>query len=422
MNRRDENSDVAFCPAPAPLALRESASARVSYAALAIASALAFGALASLVWWLGRRRRGRVTKRDASTEAQPSSYDERGGGIPAWVDYHETFRANASGAMLARGEEPANAKRARVSAPARLRRISGLLRGKSDREPSPPSPPPPASEWTQHPIHMTAPSYARCAVVSGRLVYNAEVPFEFETPLFKGKCLCRFRDCDPPPDASERVKQKVQEYFKGKKRTFQFVVQGRFKVPLRVDDCFTGHEFHKPLVGIPARFLIKSMLKVIRTVNASLKVKLFARRPQVWSSLCASAQTMSIDASGDEPDIASFELPENTSRLGGPFAQRAVTSKARRRMLSNPKAASKHALTPEFVYTFDFYQHFFRPDAYAVDVAAFLGRTLRLDVAAHVDGQPAQIMAKSKSHGEYIFCFALWHAALRGPRPPDHSP
>lgn len=418
MKRRDENSDLGFCPAPAPRASRESSSTRVSHDGFTFAFAFALGVLAFAVWWSGRRRRRSARTRDASTEAAPSSVGERGDVIPRDIDVLERLDASALNEVRARGEEPPNVKRARVSAPARLRRVSVLLRGRIDREPSPPSPPPPASEWTQHPIHMTSPSYARCAVVSGRLSYNGEEPFEFETPLFKGKCVCRFRDCDPPPDASERVKRRIQEYFKGKKRTFQYVVQGRFKVPLRADDCFTGHEFHKRLVGIPAKFLIKSMLKVIRTVNASVNVKLFARRPRVWSSLCGSAQTMSVDAPGDEPDIASFELPENTSRLGGPFAQRAVTSKLRRHMLSNPKIASKHVLTPEFVYTFDFYQHFFRPDAYAVDVAAFFGRTLRLDVAAHTDGQPAQIMAKSKSRGEYLFCFALWHVALLARRSP----
>ena len=59
------------------------------------------------------------------------------------------------------------------------------------------------------------------------------VPFKFSSDIFEGKILVRLKGCgDDPRD----------NYFSGRKRLYQHVVQGRFKEEVRVSDVFAGYE------------------------------------------------------------------------------------------------------------------------------------------------------------------------------------
>jgi hypothetical protein len=50
------------------------------------------------------------------------------------------------------------------------------------------------------------------------------VPIEFETDLFRGNFFCRLKPIGPHPDDTGH-----KEYFEGKKRLYQVIVQGQFK-------------------------------------------------------------------------------------------------------------------------------------------------------------------------------------------------
>jgi len=60
--------------------------------------------------------------------------------------------------------------------------------------------------------------------------YPVGIPFEFETDLFVGKALLRVKGLansdDPEGD----------KYFSGRCRTYQHVIQGRFKEEIQVSD------------------------------------------------------------------------------------------------------------------------------------------------------------------------------------------
>ena len=147
-------------------------------------------------------------------------------------------------------------------------------------------PPPPVSRWNQRPLHMTIPSYAGFKITRGALTYNSEIPFEFETSVFAGRCLIRFRDCPPPPaGAAPDAARRLEEYFRGRARTFQCVVQGKFKRRIRADEAVTGHEFFQPLLGIPGKRFVKTLVHILRAMNPSLRMSLFARKPQPGCAL-----------------------------------------------------------------------------------------------------------------------------------------
>ena len=70
-------------------------------------------------------------------------------------------------------------------------------------------------------------------------------PFRFESDLFEGVCLIRVQNSN-----SDDIDGDVS-YFKGRKRIFQSVVQGRFKQAMPVSDVMTGHDFTRKLSNLP---------------------------------------------------------------------------------------------------------------------------------------------------------------------------
>ena len=99
---------------------------------------------------------------------------------------------------------------------------------------------PTVDEWPHRPLFvcintpacskMEVPKYGLGACPIG-------APFHFESDVFKGTCLIRLRGShsdDPEGD---------EEYFFGRKRIFQSVIQGSFKEKVKVADVLTGHEF-----------------------------------------------------------------------------------------------------------------------------------------------------------------------------------
>jgi hypothetical protein len=350
--------------------------------------------------------------------------DERGRAPSRWTSEseHRSAPEKASEAMPCADareiEKSTHERLPRASAPARmLDKKRDVMAKASGHGP----PPPPVSRWNQRPLHMTIPSYAGCKITRGALTYNSEIPFEFETSVFAGRCLIRFRDCPPPPaGAAPDAARRLEEYFRGRARTFQCVVQGKFKRRIRADETVTGHEFFQPLLGIPGKRFVKTLVHILRAMNPSLRMSLFARKPQVWTFLGASAQVISIDTPGDEPDITRGSFEENNSKFGGAFASGRLTSAQRRRLLADVKKAKQYSFSTDDVYTFDFYQHVFDPKTFTLNILGL--DAFRVDVARHVGDQPPQIMARTSRPGEYLFCFCMWHERALARETNDERP
>ena len=368
---------------------------------LSLATVLAWRALARTgTEAKGARTRVRVVKTVSRKATDGVDGNEDGGGGGG-----SSLRASPSGVSEER--RPGSPR-----SPHKFGRLSSWRNSFADEDLLSPrsygAPPPPVHQWPQRPMYLTIPPYAACEHLSGDLTVNGEIPIEFETSLFKGKLICRFKGFKTPPNAAKGAKERVDGYFRGKKRLFQYVVQGQFKREVDVGEAFSGHEFVKPLEGIPSKFIVKTILKFLRSMNPGIQMNLFTARPRIWSSLAGTAQVISADAPGREPDISRvMEIKENTARLGGVFAKKPHSSRKRRRIFSNARLAHKYTFSPDDVYTFDFYQHLFDPVTYSLQVGGV--GVFRVDFSKHSAGQPAQMMARTSNPGEYLFCFCLWH-------------
>jgi hypothetical protein len=112
-------------------------------------------------------------------------------------------------------------------------------------------------------------------------------PFKFSSDLFEGTCLIRIKDSN-----SDDIKCD-SEYFAGRKRIFQSVVQGRFKEDgLLVSDVLTGHEFARPLKNLPHPWILKTASNFIGRVALGSKVVMHTDQPLVEAILAGTSQAV----------------------------------------------------------------------------------------------------------------------------------
>ena len=171
--------------------------------------------------------------------------------------------------------------------------------------------------------------------------------FPIETANFKGRMFIRFKGCGPVEDA---------EYFAGKARKMSCCVQGRFKRPVLASECWNGYQFDRPFQNVPARWIINGALKVIRKLAPTMQSDLLGARPHVLNPLFQTVQVLDVSKPGDEPSITDRNLVEQTSLLGGDFAQRAIDRNARKDYFAEARNGAQHTLSPEHVYTMEFYE------------------------------------------------------------------
>lgn len=228
------------------------------------------------------------------------------------------------------------------------------------------------------------------------------VPFQFETDLFVGSCLVRFKDvlCDDP-DSSEL-------YFRGRQRRFQSIIQGRFKESLTVSDVLTGHEFGKPLQRLPPKWLLNAGTSLIKRLAPGAEMDITSEKPEMLSILAATTQSLSVDMPGNEPLITSHDIDEDTTNFEGPFANGTVSACKRKKILANPTGvACQLKYDTDSIYTFDFYQHLLDVDSYSLNVGF-----ATISIAPSMNGQPIQVMAKTRNDGRYLWNFQIWHETL----------
>jgi len=259
------------------------------------------------------------------------------------------------------------------------------------------------STWPNHPIllcvntpvspHLQVPTFGTGPCPIG-------VPFPFHSELFEGHCLVRLKDV-----ASDDVKGD-EDYFRGRRRLFQMIVQGRFKEPLVVSDVLTGHEFGRPLKHLPHAWVISAGTTLIGTLAPGADIRVGTEQPSCMAILAATSQTVRVDPKGMQPDITSADIQEDCTILGGAFQNRTMTASGRKKLLSQPNRSKDYTFDTESVYTFDFYQSLLDVSTYSLDVGF-----AKLGLTPVLDGQPIQCLSKTRD-GRYLWSFQLWHEKL----------
>ena len=262
---------------------------------------------------------------------------------------------------------------------------------------------PAPTDWPHHPVLVCANSDAQpdlAIPIHGRGPVPLGKAFSFESDLFEGTCLIRLRGV-PSDDAEGDA-----EYFLGRRRKFQAIVQGRFKEPLKVSDVLTGHEFVRPLKGLPPPWVLSAGVNLIKRLAPGANIVLHEEQPRALAILAATSQSISADMPGNEPDITCNQIEEDVSLLGGIFKRGDVSSAGRKRHLAAPERAERYVFDTESIYTFDFYQNILDTATYSLD----LGFT-KLGMAKVLDGQPIQVLAKT-ADGRDLWNFQIWHEML----------
>ena len=275
---------------------------------------------------------------------------------------------------------------------------------------------------------------------------NTETAMAFESELFVGTIVCRFKGiaCPANPSATKTK----DDFFRRKRCTFQVVVQGKFKERVRADLVLTGGEFHRPFTERPPNYLVSAGCKFFAALTPGLELDLLCDQPFYTATLGGTVTTLSVDAETDAPDPLS-DVKERNGRLGGAFANPARSSSprafadaekrakerrdapddvsdersaspsnddrdrddgvsvARRcRVLGDPNSAKAYHYNTTDVYTFDYFQSVLLFEPYCLDIGI-----VKLKLDRHVDGQPLGIMAKH-ADGRYVYNFEIFHECL----------
>jgi hypothetical protein len=264
---------------------------------------------------------------------------------------------------------------------------------------------PNVNEWEHRPLLICANTVAIPTMITDTRNSNngylpLGIPFNFSSDLFEGLCLIRVKGAN-----SDAIEENAK-YFSGRKRIFQSIVQGRFKEEVNVSDCMTGHEFTRPLKNLPHPIILKTATNLLGRFQPGATICVHTDQPYISATLLETTQIFRGDQPGNEPNIASHNIQEDSSILGGVFATDTIPASRRKRIFSNPSTCPKCSFDTETVYTFEFYQNSFDAQSYSLD----LGFT-KLALSKVFDHQPIQWLGKMKD-GRYLWSFQIWNESL----------
>lgn len=254
--------------------------------------------------------------------------------------------------------------------------------------------PPAVDSWPHRPVFILAGKDISVHQTKSEESCPIGIPFDFETPLFSGKALIRIRNLE----TSDNPKSDA-EYFAGRKRLSQCIVQGRFKKEMKLSDVFCGREYEKPMKQKPPPFVNKIVQTFLRRVAPGVEIDLCSDNPKVLAPLAGSVQGLRADAEGQEPDILTIDDVEDYG-----FD---LDAKRRKKKFSDPRHASKHVFDTETVYTFNSFDDSISYVDYQMNL-----KVMKFDMSLVLNGQPFQFMAKSKSDGRYLWLFNICNERL----------
>jgi len=194
-----------------------------------------------------------------------------------------------------------------------------------------------------------------------------------------------------------------QEYFNEKKRTKQFVirVQGQFKEIISCGDVWIGDMYDKPL-NISS--LVRVAIPIFKRLVPGIVLNKFSEKPRVMMLLGGEARTVSIDEPGSEPEMTGILVESNKSRIGKIFQ----SIKQRRKMLRNPKTASKYDYDPKYTYTFEFYCDIINVCDYSINLP--FGN---ISLLKFLNYQPKTFAAvTNENDNRKLFSFKIFHEEL----------
>lgn len=266
---------------------------------------------------------------------------------------------------------------------------------------------PNVEEWPHRPIFLKTGSSTHISGLSPDEALPLGIPFEFETPLFKGKLLVRLRNVK----SDEAVGHDA--YFDGRNRVMQTVVQGRFKKSISMSDVFVGSIFKEPMSLVPPPFFMRLLNVLFQRIAPGAILDFASPQPKVVTLYAGTAQTISIDAPGTEPDMTAVDLPEHfpgtkTSRFHTANPKPLFRSIAeRKRKLSKPEKAGLYTFDTDHVYTMQIYDESMDYGSYNIKLPVYGN----FNLSDAIGPQPMSLSAITSS-GQVLYDFDVWHESV----------
>lgn len=261
---------------------------------------------------------------------------------------------------------------------------------------------PDPSSWPHRPLYLApGDDTIICDTKTNSNFHSLPIgsPIEFQGKLFQGKMFMRLRN----------VPKTNQQYFKGRKRTKQIVIQGRFKEKMSCNDVWFGDKYDKPL---KISSLVRMAIPIFKRLVPGVVLNIFSKEPSVMMLLGGECRTMSIDEPGSEPDMTGELDDHNTSLLGntgtgtGSSQKKFKSIKQRRKLLRNPSTAKQYSYDPQYVYTFQFYDDIIDICDYSINLP--FGK---IPLLKFLNYQPMTFAAVTKND-KPIFSFKIFHEDL----------
>ena len=341
-------------------------------------------------------------------------------------------------------------------------------------------PPSPTEKWPQRPIllrpspesgmrirgirysssnsYLPLPGTGYCGGCTLPINNGLEEPgkclvIDFESKLFIGTAMLRIKNvCDAlsSNNNSDDSDETKANYFDDRKRTFQGIVRGRFKVPnIPISECITGQIFNHPAGNLPPRMISKGAISIISHLAPQLQARLEGDCPRFLSPLASTAQTVikrhleeeekynneptadqSIEDDMCEPqpsDLSSLMqvLHQSNDKASLPSDSDNITTRIKSRKKAFDKLYASRNKQPTFdtdtEYTFQFFQHLLLFNDFALNFPKPIGKH---PLHGMLNGQPLKFMAahqiqevdtKGKIIDEqisWLWSFDLWHDSL----------
>lgn len=174
---------------------------------------------------------------------------------------------------------------------------------------------------------------------------------------------------------------------------------------MRVSDVFYGEVFSRPLKPAPPPSTSRIIKAGLNRVVPGLIMELSSEKPKVMTPYAGCANSLSVTLPGEEPTITEFDIPENTGILLG--ESHASNANKRKKLLSNPKIASKYKYDTKHIYTFQNFDNMLDVGAYYLKLPV-LGK---FDLTNILNGQPVSISAMTQDD-RFLFNFRVWNERL----------
>ena len=251
---------------------------------------------------------------------------------------------------------------------------------------------------------------------------------DFETDAFEGIFLIRIRGSKGmATDNNNSNSNNSQGYFEGMNRKLQIVIHGKFKQTMPWNDLQYGFQLQRPCRKLPAKWLFKTLMKVLSFFAPQLQIQLDqVPQPYSWTPLGSAPQclivhpknnddTLSfrIDGKLQEPSEAKYCLsPEYVS------TSTSSTTRARHRKRWFDKALQEDdnnnnnkmdlQTQPDTYYTFEFLQHLLNLEDLTIEMGnAIASSTIPLQDI--LNGQGLPFMARQEKTNAMLWAFELFH-------------